>query len=422
MPRQCAADENVIEYNQVKKMTAPIVISKQTARRFLLMKQGLFGEHKFIGKEGALQYVRQAGCIQYDPVDSVGRNAELTLQSRTRNFRKRDLYNLLYRDRKLVDYFDKELAIFPVEVWPYFKRYREMCRERGRRFEGLDEYEEKALEYIRKKGKVNSSSLPLEGEIRWHSSIHWSGSWEGNLTKASRSVLEQLYTTGDLVIHHKEGSRKYYDLAEKYMPEEILKAEDPLPDEYDHAKWRVRRRIGAVGLLWNKNSTALLGIRNLTTEMRNRIFEDLLENDEITEVKVEGIVPSLYMLSEDAEIMERAQDETLKSNRCEFLAPLDPMLWDRGLIRKIFDFDYTWEIYVPREKRKYGYYVLPLLYGDRLIGRIEPVIKEGYLTVNDIWFESKVRKTKKLSNAIEQRLKKFARFNNVEYRQKGEEQ
>ncbi|MBR0137464.1 MAG: YcaQ family DNA glycosylase [Erysipelotrichaceae bacterium] len=396
-------------------MSDSMTISKKTARRFILMKQGLFGDYKFAGKQGALEFVRQAGCIQFDPVDSVGKNAELTLQSRLKGFRKKDLYNLLYRDRELVDYFDKELSIFPVESWPYFKRYRDLCRKNGERFEGLAELEEKALDHIRRKGNVSSSSLPIEGEIRWHSSIHWSGSWDGNMTKASRSVLEQLYTTGDLIIHHKKGTRKYYDLAEKYIAAEILNSEDPLPDHYDHCKWRVKRRIGAVGLLWNKNSMAYLGILDLSSETRNRIFEDLLKDGEITEVQVEGIGSRFYLLSEDLSILEKAMDESLTSNRCEFMAPLDPMLWDKQLIEKIFDFKYSWEIYVPQEKRKYGYYVLPLLYGDRFVGRIEPVIKDGKLIVRNIWLEPGIRMTKKLNKAIESRLKKFARFNECEF-------
>ncbi|MBQ6222769.1 MAG: YcaQ family DNA glycosylase [Solobacterium sp.] len=391
-----------------------LTITKEHARRFLLMKQGLFGDYIFEKKPGALAYVRQAGCIQYDPVDSVGKNAELTLQSRVKGFRKKDLYHLLYRDRALVDYFDKELAIFPVEDWPYFRRYRELCRNNGKRFEGLAELEETALTYIRRHGNVSSATLPVEGEIHWHSSIHWSGNWDGK-AKASRSVLEQLYTTGDLVIHHKEGSRKYYDLAEKYIPAEILHADDPLPEPYDHRNWRVRRRIGAVGMLWNKNSNAFLGIHDLTTENRNQIFSVLEESGEITKVLVEGIRIPFYILTEDLPLLEQARDNTLISHRCEFLAPLDPFLWDRDLIEKIFGFKYSWEIYTPQDKRKYGYYVLPLLYGDKLIGRIEPVIRDGKLAVNGLWLETKIRMTKKLEHALCQRLKKFAKFNECEY-------
>ena len=255
-------------------------ISIQHARRFILLKQGLYGEYFFHKKQGALDYIMQAGCIQYDPIDVVGKNAELTLQSRVKSFQKKDLYHLLYKDRKLVDYFDKELSIIPVQDWPYFQRYRDLCKKNGKRFEGLDELSLQAKEYIYKHGPVSSVSLPIEGNIQWHSSIHWSGEWNGKPVKASRSVLEQLYTTGELVIHHKEGTRKYYDLSERHIPKEILYADDPLPDDFEHAKWRILRRIGATGLLWNKNSSAFLGIR-LDTNIRNKVFETLLAEEKI---------------------------------------------------------------------------------------------------------------------------------------------
>ena len=90
-------------------------LTKEHARRFLLAKQGLLGDYRFSGKEGAYAYIRQAGCIQYDPVDVCGKNAELTLQSRVKGFRKSMLFDLLYRDRLLVDYADKELSIWPAE-------------------------------------------------------------------------------------------------------------------------------------------------------------------------------------------------------------------------------------------------------------------------------------------------------------------
>ncbi|MBQ1741419.1 MAG: winged helix DNA-binding domain-containing protein [Erysipelotrichaceae bacterium] len=110
-------------------MNKVIRIDKSTAARFLLLKQGLFKAYLFEGKRGALDYVRQAGCIQYDPVDVVGKNAELTLQSRVKGFRKKDLYDLLYKERKLFDYTDKELSILPIEDWPYFERYRRLSKE-----------------------------------------------------------------------------------------------------------------------------------------------------------------------------------------------------------------------------------------------------------------------------------------------------
>ena len=116
------------------------------ARIFILSKQGLLGKHRFIGKDGAYQYVRSAGCIQYDPVDVCGKNAELTLQSRVKGFKKKALADLLYQDRLLVDYSDKELAIWPREDWPYFAGYRQRSREHGQSFLGIPELEKELKE------------------------------------------------------------------------------------------------------------------------------------------------------------------------------------------------------------------------------------------------------------------------------------
>ena len=120
-------------------------ITKQQARQFILAKQGLSGSYRFTGKDGAYAYVRQAGCIQFDPVDVCGKNAELTLQSRVKGFRKQMLQELLYEDRKLVDYADKELSIWPAEDWPYFSSYRDRSRALGETFTGLKELETRAL-------------------------------------------------------------------------------------------------------------------------------------------------------------------------------------------------------------------------------------------------------------------------------------
>lgn len=108
-----------------------INITRDQAKRFILNRQGLLGKYRFVGKNGAYQYVRQAGCIQYDPVDVCGKNAELTLLSRVKGFTKKTLSDLLYKDRLLVDYSDKELSIWPREDWPYFAGYRERSKEHG---------------------------------------------------------------------------------------------------------------------------------------------------------------------------------------------------------------------------------------------------------------------------------------------------
>ena len=387
-------------------------ITKQQAAQFILSKQGLIGAYRFTGKTGAYDYVRQAGCIQFDPVDVCGKNAELTLQSRVKGFQKSMLRELLYEDRKLVDYVDKELSIWPVEDWPYFAPFRERSRKMGDTFEGLRELKEEAISYIKENGPVCSDTLPIEGEIYWHSSMHWSGNWQKK-SQAARSVLEQLYTEGELIIHHKNGSRKYYDLAEKYIPAEVLKADNPYSDEFSLTKWRVLRRIGAVGLLWDKNSMAFLGI-NLKADLRKKVLSELSADHKISSVMVEGIKVPFYYRTEDEALMQDifCGGADLKP-RMSLIAPLDPLLWDKALIRALWDFSYSWEIYTPAVKRKYGYYTLPILYGDRFVGRIEaiPDRKEGVLQVKGLWWEPGIRRTKAMDAALKRALRNFAKFN-----------
>jgi hypothetical protein len=322
------------------------------------------------------------------------------------------LAELLYRDRLLVDYADKELSIWPAEDWPYFSPYRARSRAIGASFEGLAALEREALAHIRANGPVSGDTLPIDGEIFWHSSMHWSGNWHTK-SPAARSVLEQLYTDGALVIHHKNGSRKFYDLAERHLDPALLGAENPCPDEAALLRWRILRRIGAVGLLWNRHSTAFLGIR-LNAELRSRAFSELEAAGAILPARVEGIKAPFYYRFEDEPLMQSvlAGTQDLRP-RMEILAPLDPMLWDKDLVAALWDFRYSWEIYTPADKRKYGYYNLPILWGEAFIGRIEAAVdrKAAVLRLKHLWFEPGVRQTKKLRAAFDRTLRRFAAFN-----------
>lgn len=388
-----------------------IQLTNRQARQFLLLKHGLLGEYKFVGKQGVLEFVRQVGCIQYDPIDVCGKNAELVLQSRIKGFTKGMLDELLYTDRSLVDYPDKNLAIIPVEDWPYFERYRQAARQHAVRYPEMEALIAQARAHIQIHGALSSDDLKLEGDFAWQSAIHWSG---GN--NSTRSVLEQMYSTGELIIHRKKGTRKYYDLAGKYIQPNLLDAPEPLESELEHHKWRIQRRIGAVGLLWNRASDAWLNIWGLKSEQRNEVFRQLLQEARIVAVAVEQMKDTLYCRAEDLPLIEAVLQNPAPEFRCELIAPLDNMIWDRKLINELFGFDYTWEIYTPAIKRKFGYYVLPLLFGERFIGRAEVIAerKTGTLVVKNIWYENGVKQTKRLRLALDNCFQKFALFNGCE--------
>ena len=169
-----------------------------------------------------------------------------------------------------------------------------------------------------------------------------------------------------------------------------------------------------MGLLWNRPSDAWLNLWGLNAGKRAECFRRLLVAEgRIQELSVEGVRCPLYCRAGEEALLERAMSTEALRPRCELLAPLDCLLWDRKLIRELFDFDYTWEIYTPKEKRKYGYYVLPLLYGENFVGRVEAVPDRAAdtLQVRRIWYEDGKTPGRALSAAVEKRLLKFAAFN-----------
>lgn len=380
-----------------------IKITKQDARKFLLTKHHLYGKKSISGKEDILTFIRQVGCLQYDPIDVCGKNAELVLQSRVKNFSKNDLYDMLYQDRTLVDYFDKNLAIFPIEDWPYLTRERAMYSERGKSKAEIDKVCEEIIDTIKNEGPKTSSELEYEHKVDWY----WGH------TKLSRAALELLYFKGELGIHSKKGTIKRYDIMSNLYPESIVAAPDPLPELFDHLCWRVKRRIGAVGMLWNRPSDAWLNIRELRAAERKAVFDALEQKGEIVPVLVEEVKEPFYILKGDLELLQAVLNNQEKSERVEFMAPLDNLLWDRKLIGALFDFNYKWEIYTPESQRAFGYYVLPILYRSELIGRIEMVCqrKEKILLVKKIWYEEGFKPTAGFIKQLEKSLQEFMLFN-----------
>lgn len=384
-----------------------ITLTNRQARQFILLKHGLLGEHRFTGKHGVLDFISRVGCVQFDPVDVCGRSADITLNSRVKGYTKEMLDELLYKDRRLIDFFDKNLSIFAVEDLPIFlyKKtsggYAEMYDSRGggavKRIAPL------IHQLIGEHGHISAAEIDIDETIEWH--------W-GTMSSLPRAALESMYFCGELIIHHKTGTNKSYALIEDYIPEDILNAKLPFNTEEERLAWHVKRRIGAVGMLWNRASDAWLGLSIKSAE-RAAAFKKLLEDGLIFEVRVEGLNNLLYIREDDRTILETVLSEKEFQPRCELIAPLDSVIWDRKLIKGLFGFEYTWEIYTPAVKRKYGAYVLPILHGDRFIGRVEAVCerKNKNLIVKNIWYENDVKQTKKLQNTINTCLENFMKFN-----------
>ncbi|WP_256702437.1 winged helix-turn-helix domain-containing protein [Paenibacillus sp. P32E] len=361
-------------------------LSKRQARQFLLQHQRLVSGGSPQGKAAIYDFVRHVGCIQYDPLRIAGHNHELVLQARIPGFVPELASELLYKDRLLVDGWDKNMSIYCTEDWPYFQRRRDMAAERYQGNEALGAMVSHVREELIRRGPLSSLELESKDKIDW--------AWAP--ARLSRAAMESMYFWGEISVHHRVHTRRYYDFTAKLLPEHLLSTEDPNVTSEQHYDWYVLRRIGSIGLQWNKSGDGWLGIAGLKSKERTAAINRLLQRDSLREVRVDGLKLPLYMRTSDAHVLEEilANGGTLNHNEAgvDFaaaLAPLDNLLWDRELIKQLFGFTYRWEVYKPVAEREYGYYVLPLLYGDRFIARFEPVMdkKNNVLNILRWWWE-----------------------------------
>lgn len=380
---------------------SPLSFTSSQARQFLLAHQSLWPPRRLQGKAGTLAFIRRVNCIQFDPLDMAGQNADLVLQARVRDFTPAMLRELLYTDRQLLDGWDKLMSIWPVEDWPYFARKRAYAQSQLRSSETVQAVAPQVRAAIETRGPLSSLEIDLNQNVDWY----WAP------TRLSRAALESLYFAGELVVHHKVHTRKVYDLSERHIPPHLVQAPEPNPTEEEYHDWYVLRRLGSVGLLWNRAGEAWLGTP-LKSPQRLASLRRLQARGAIQEVQVEGLSAPLYLRTQEQALVDSAAGTDVSLPQVAFLAPLDNLLWDRRLLKELFGFEYRWEVYKPARERQYGYYVLPVLYGDRFVARFEPVRakKSGVLTIKNWWWEPDVRPDDALLCAIGECFEHFCAY------------
>ena len=378
-------------------------ITKKQACIFILAYQGLWLMNEFQGKKGVLDYIKRVGSIQYDALNVVGHNSDLVLQSRISDFKPEMLHELLYKERKLLDELDKEMCIYSVEDWPYFRRHRVAALKRyGGSSEPIIPFLTEVRKAIEERGPLSSIDLNLKEIVDWA----WSP------TRVSRATLESMYLWGELIIHHKVNTRKVYDFSNRHIAKALLEADEPNNTVEEYHDWHVLRRIGAVGLLWNKAGDAWIRMPGVKSRERFVVLNRLLKQKKIIEVQIEDVKYPFYIKNEDISYLKvNLEDENLKP-RAFILAPLDNMLWDRGLVKELFNFQYRWEVYKPISKRSYGYYVLPILYGYKFVARFEPGWDKdrGTLIIKNWWWEPGVVQSENMQIALIECFKQFKKY------------
>jgi len=375
-----------------------IHITPAVARRYLVLHHRLAAPRSLPPEKASVMALAgHLGSFQFDPLDIAGRNHDLVLNARIRGYRRELTDSLLYQDRALFETYNKGLSLVPTADLPWFRINWDRARvvyERDEFVEHRDLVEE-LLAHIETHGSVSSTDLEPRAMIEW--------SWRP--TNQVRAILEALALAGVIGIRERAGNRRVYDKTERLFAPELLERRVPVHDQWRH---KLLSRYRAHGLLGDHGNQEIwigttpyreIGLEDgvgKNTPGRRKLQAELLEEGAICRVDIEGLKGHRYIPATNDELLHRAVREVADdappggvAPGVSFLAPLDPLVWDRDLVRRLHGFDYIWEVYVPAAKRKWGYYVLPILFGDRFAGRIEPRFERatGTLKIIALWWE-----------------------------------
>lgn len=333
--------------------------------------------------DSVLAVARRFGSLQFDPIDVPGaRNHDLVLHARVAGYERAWCDGWLYGpERRLVEVYNKSLNLVPVDELPWHRLAWERAAQRHAKGILAEErtVAEAVLARITAEGSAGAAAVAKE-----HAAPVM-GYW-GTPTREGRAALDALFETGRIGIARRDGNRKHYDLMERLVPRDLLSRSVPRDEAVRH---RVLSRHRAMGLLGASGSAELwVGLGDAAA--RRAATQRLVREGALVPVAVEGVRGERYVLGDEVALIDETALPTTTPPAATLVAPLDPIVWDRKLLRALWDFDYTWEIYTPVAKRAYGYYVLPLLYGERFVGRIEPRFDrtDATLTVLDAWFEA----------------------------------
>ncbi len=214
--------------------------------------------------------------------------------------------------------------------------------------------------------------------------------WFGVPTNVVRAVLEAYAVTGVLGLARRDGNRRYYDLLERLLPRDVLEREVPLTEQLRH---KMLSRYRAHGLLGASSGGDVFGglgpakpDPRWQSSGENRPARGAHRGGELVPVDVEGVRGKRFVLREEVELLAAPPEPPAS---VAFLSPFDPLVWDRALLESLFGFDYVWDLFHPPAKRRFGWYVLPILFRDRFVGRIEPRIDRdgGSCEVLGLWWE-----------------------------------
>jgi uncharacterized protein len=380
-------------------------VSAEAARRFLVARHRLAPARSLTGGlDGVLEVFRRLGSIQFDPIAVAGRTHDLVLHARVADYDP-SWCDVLYERREIFEAYNKGLSFVTVPEFPWFRA--RLSRAWAQTLADNAAVAERVLERIRAEGPLSVQ----EFERAKGSTTDWFGMPQNTV----RAVLEAYALTGVLGLARRDGNRRYYDLLERLLPADVLALDVPVLEQYRHrllSRYRAHGLLGIAGpdifggLGYAKPDPRLPGYPG-----RTALLQAVLADGDLVPVQVEGVRGKRYVLAEEVGVLESPPEP---APTVAFLPPFDALVWDRPLLGSLFGFDYVWELFTPPAKRRWGWYVLPMLFGDRFVGRIEPRIDRdrGRVEVLDVWWEDGFapRRSEGFVEAMREALRAYLRF------------
>lgn len=386
---------------------ATLRVSNKDFRGALLYLNGLSGPRGASGPTWVHGMVRRLGFVQVDPVSAVERAQHHILFTRNPRYRQAQLTRLLEHDRKLFENWTHDAAILPIESYPYWQHY---CA-RAKNFDAHPGYRRyfsfvtpKDLALVRRRIRKEGGLRPRDVGGR---KVGW---WDKEYypkPSAAKVTMEYLWRTGELAVTRRDGREKVYDLAERVIPADVLRQKVTRKQYVDWICMEALERLGAAGATQVARFFDAVSPKETETWCRRNLGKQLIE---IEVACADGTIAGPFYAT--ASFPETLGKLPAAPRGMRLLNPFDPLIHDRKRLARVFGFEYALEMYVPAKKRKYGYYVMPILEGTRLTGRLDARVdrKRDALDLLGLWWEPGVEPTKARKDRLDRELHKLARF------------
>jgi uncharacterized protein len=400
----------------ISGMLTPFSISARTQRRFILGQQGLWPGRRWRGKDGLAQALRQGSVVQIDPLQIVAHSHDIALYGRVLDYAPAQLDGLLYADRFGFDY-GGTVFVHPMPELPYWRVVMERNARRGR-WAAFSELHARVIAEVRAEIAARG---PLAGRAFKGVSVG-PGNYRG--TRDTSLALYYLWFAGELMTWGRRRGERIYDLRERIAPPPYAQAASPQAAE-DYFALHSFRKLGLVSAKDFRASFSGAIERRVEVDEAAQRLAGLLAAGRLVEVRAAGQSLPLYALAEELPRLEALEAggvpldwqplETTTQEEMTVLAPLE-IASARGRAKALFDFDYVWEVYKPLALRRWGYYTLPLLWGDRLVARFDSRLDRAAhcLRVLTFWLEPGIPPDPAFRSALQAGLRRFCSFLGVE--------